>query len=208
MDPSHERYGEALDRFLDSRPAPQTPLAVAVITRPGAAPLVRFRPQDVASEPRFLIYSITKTFLAALFLLLEESRALSLDDALARWQPRVTRAGDITLRALLRHTAGIPDYGGLSAYHHAVRESPSTAWTFERFAAETYEKGLMFEPGEGWAYSNPGYILLPRLGGVTACVIGAEAAGFSAEQVVFAIFDALARERAAGPRPAARRGAP
>jgi D-alanyl-D-alanine carboxypeptidase len=33
-------------------------------------------------------------------------------------------------------------------------------WSFERFATETFAKGLLFAPGEGWAYSNPGYMLV------------------------------------------------
>jgi len=35
---------------------------------------------------------------------------------------------------------GIPDYGGLRAYHEAVRSSPSAPWSFERFAAEIFRR--------------------------------------------------------------------
>ncbi|MEN8161744.1 MAG: serine hydrolase, partial [Myxococcota bacterium] len=52
------------------------------------------------------------------------------------------------------------DYGGLRAYHEAVRATPTRPWSFARFAAETWEKGLAFEPGSRFAYSNPGYLLL------------------------------------------------
>jgi D-alanyl-D-alanine carboxypeptidase len=64
-----------------------------------------------------------------------------------------------------------------------VRSSPSTPWSFERFAAETFEKGLWFEPGQGWAYSNPGYMLLKRV----------------AEIVTGASYRELITERIAGP---------
>src|SRR5262249_23138087 len=53
--------------------------------------------------------------------------------------------------------------GGLRAYHEAVKTSPTAPWSFERFAAETFDHGLWFEPGGGWAYSNPGYMLLRRV---------------------------------------------
>ena len=113
----------------------------------------------VSDEPRFLIYSITKVFTAVLILRLCEDRKLSLQDPVAKWFPRVTRGESIVVKQLLNHTAGLPDYGGLPAYHRAVRESPSSPWSFERFAAETFGKGLLFLPGEGWSYSNPGFML-------------------------------------------------
>ena len=114
-------------------------------------------------EPAFLAYSITKTFTAVLILELCEERRLSLDDRLANWFPHIAHADRISLRHLLNHTGGIPDYGGVRAYHESVKSSPSAPWSFERFAAETFDKGLLFEPGEGWAYSNPGYMLLKRI---------------------------------------------
>lgn len=128
-----------------------------------AAELQAFWVPESTDEPAFLAYSITKTFTAALVLSLCEQGRLSLDDPLARWFPRIAQAERISLRRLLNHTAGIPDYGGNPAYHDSVRSSPSTPWSFDRFAAETFARGLQFEPGEGWGYSNPGYMLLKRI---------------------------------------------
>ena len=136
--------------------------SVSVIAQSGAQPESFWLPES-ATEPAFLAYSITKTFTSALILMLCEEQRLHLEDALARWFPRIARADRISLRHLLDHTAGIPDYGSLRSYHYDLRASPETPWTFERFAAETFEKGLKFEPGEGWAYSNPGYMLLKRI---------------------------------------------
>jgi D-alanyl-D-alanine carboxypeptidase len=136
--------------------------AVAVIDRAGGEPLAVWLP-DSADEPVFLAYSITKTFTAALVLLLCDESRLSLDDRLSRWFPGIAQSEEISLRRLLNHTAGLPDYGGLAAYHESVRSSPSVPWTFGRYAAETFEKGLLFAPGAGWSYSNPGYMLLKRI---------------------------------------------
>lgn len=136
--------------------------SLSVVARPGAEPETFWVPES-ESEPAFLAYSITKTFTASLVLMLCEEKRLRLDDSLARWFPRIARADRISLRSLLHHTAGIPDYGRLRSYHDDLRSSPETPWTFERFAAETFEKGLQFEPGQGWAYSNPGYMLLKRI---------------------------------------------
>jgi D-alanyl-D-alanine carboxypeptidase len=136
--------------------------SLAVIERTGAKAHAYWVPES-DQEPAFLAYSITKTFTAALILKLCEEGQLSLDDRLATWFPRIAHADQISLRHLLNHTAGIPDYGGIRAYHESVKSSPSTPWSFERFAAETFDNGLWFEAGEGWAYSNPGYMLLKRV---------------------------------------------
>lgn len=136
--------------------------SVSIILRTGAAPLTYWVPQS-NDEPAFLAYSITKTLIAALVLKLCEEGSMHLEDPLARWFPGIDRAEQITVRRLLNHTGGIPDYGGSAAYHASVRSFPSTPWSFERFAEETFDKGLSFEPGEGWAYSNPGYMLVRRI---------------------------------------------
>jgi D-alanyl-D-alanine carboxypeptidase len=116
-----------------------------------------------SAEPAFLIYSVTKTYLAVLALRLAEEGKLALDDFLARWCPDAPHADRITLHQLLGHTAGVPDYGGLAAYHAAVRAAPSRPWSFEEFIDRTLAKGLRSEPGTGFLYSNPGYMLLRRV---------------------------------------------
>jgi D-alanyl-D-alanine carboxypeptidase len=156
--------------------------SVSVIERGGAEPCAFWVPESV-DEPAFLAYSITKTFTASLILQLCEEGRLDLDDPLAKWFPRIDRAARISLRQMLNHTAGIPDYGGLPAYRDSVRSAPSAPWSFERFAAETFEKGLMFAPGQGWAYSNPGYMLVKRI----------------AEEVTGAPYRVLVSERIARP---------
>jgi D-alanyl-D-alanine carboxypeptidase len=136
--------------------------SMAVIERAGGEPRSFWVP-ELDQEPAFLAYSITKTFTATLILTLCEDGQLSLDDRLERWFPDIAHVNRVSLRQLLNHTGGIPDYGGLRAYHEAVKSSPSTPWSCDRFAAETFDKGLWFEPGTGWAYSNPGYMLLKRV---------------------------------------------
>ena len=102
---------------------------------------------------RLLVYSVTKTYLAVLCLRLE----LELDAPVSTWidDGRLPAA---TLRQLLHHTSGIPDYAGLPAYANAVRTSPSQPWDDEELLARALAQGLDFEPGAGWAYSNTGYL--------------------------------------------------
>jgi D-alanyl-D-alanine carboxypeptidase len=137
-------------------------VAASVIMRPEAAPQTIWRPPGNA-EPLFLAYSITKLYTAAIVFRLCEEGRLSLEDRVSRWFASIDAAQHITIRQLLNHTSGIADYGGSDAYHSAVRSFPSDPWTFERFAEETVDRGLLFEPGTGWAYSNPGFMLLKRI---------------------------------------------
>ena len=145
---------------LESRVAGRGVASVAYSSRRGAA---RAWTPEQEEEPAFLAYSITKIFTAVLALQLRDWGLVSLGDALARWFPAVPSAGAITIRQLLNHTSGIPDYGPLPHYHEAVRTSPSEPWDFARYGAETWEKGLLFSPGTAWSYSNPGYMLLKAI---------------------------------------------
>jgi D-alanyl-D-alanine carboxypeptidase len=150
---------EIVNRSMERRGA----AGIAVVSGPGVAPEAIWIPASASEEPAYLAYSITKTVTAALVLQMRDERRLTLEDRLARWFPGIAGSDRISLRQVLNHTAGIPDYGGLASYHEAVRTSPSAPWSFERFAAETFDKGLRFDPGSGWAYSNPGYMLLKRI---------------------------------------------
>ena len=138
---------EIVNRPMEGRGA----AGIAAVMGATAEPEVVWVPASAHDEPGYLVYSITKTFTATLLLLLRDEGRLILDDRLVRWFPRITGSDRISLRQLLNHTAGVADYGGLRSYHDEVRASPSTPWSFDRFAAETFEKGLRFEPGTDWA---------------------------------------------------------
>ena len=78
-------------------------------------------------EPaRYLVYSITKTYLGVLCLRL----GLDLDAPVSAWIDDA-RLPDASLRQLLNHTSGIPDYGRLPAYRATGRERPSEPWDDE-----------------------------------------------------------------------------
>ena len=140
-------------------------------------------PEDLPpGPPRFLAYSITKTMIAALVLQLVDDGRLTLETALARFEPDVPNAAAITLRHLLRHTAGLRDYGVLPEYHAALRERWAEPWSFDEFAAVTLARGPLHPPGERFGYSNPGYALLRRIvererGEPLAAAIAARVAG-------------------------------
>ena len=99
-------------------------------------------------------WSLTKAALAAAALALVDRSRLALDDPLD--------AGRFSLRQLLQHTAGVPEYGGLAAYHEAVRRG-ETPWSVDELLRRVEADRLVFPPGQGWAYSNVGYLRVRRL---------------------------------------------
>lgn len=98
--------------------------------------------------------SVGKQFTAALVALLAEEGKLRLDDPIARHLsggPASWRT--ITVRHLLTHTSGIPDYtSGTVDYRRDYTEDELV-----RFAASLTPT---FAPGTRWSYSNTGYVLL------------------------------------------------
>ena len=117
-------------------------------------------PTEFPPHSVFPIYSITKTLTAICVLRLVETGSLRLADAARQWLPEVSIPTAITLSHLLRHTSGLRDYGPLPEYHEAVRAHPDRPWTRQQFLDAVLPQGMLFAPGEGFSYSNVGYMLL------------------------------------------------
>jgi CubicO group peptidase (beta-lactamase class C family) len=98
--------------------------------------------------------SIGKQFTAALVMLLVEDGKLSLSDPLTRFFPDAPPGwGSITVRHLLTHTSGIPDY---TEDQIDYRKD----YTEDELAGLAYAMKLEFPAGARWNYSNTGYVLL------------------------------------------------
>lgn len=109
------------------------------------------------------IYSITKTFTAIQVLQLVEAGTVALDDPITRYLSELAFPSTVTIRRLLNHTSGVPSYTDLPSYLPANLASPSIPWSFEEVQQLTCHSELDFVPGEGWHYSNTGYMLLHQL---------------------------------------------
>jgi D-alanyl-D-alanine carboxypeptidase len=131
---------------------------VAAVVDGELVPLAR----EVALPPEalFPVYSVTKTLVAAAVMLLVERGSVRLDQPVGELLPELGLPPQVTVRRLLNHTAGLPDYGGLPEYAAAVRSHPGRPWSREDFLAVLRGRGLSQAPGEGWAYSNLGYLCL------------------------------------------------
>lgn len=99
-------------------------------------------------------WSFTKTVLAATALSLVRDGLIGLDDPILD-QP-------FALRQLLRHEAGLADYGELAEYHAAVTNNES-AWSADEMMQRLDGARLRYAPGTGWRYSNIGYLLIGSL---------------------------------------------
>lgn len=112
------------------------------------------------TEP-FRIGSLTKTYIAALLLLLQQDGLLSLDDSAEQWLPGVVPQGDgISIRMLMHQTSGLYDYADDRAVFEPYETDPGHHWQplqLVDFATRHRER---FAPGLRWGYSNTNYILL------------------------------------------------
>jgi len=117
----------------------------------GSASLEVERP--LTPEDRFRIASVTKAFTAAVVMELVEEGALSLDDTVEEWTPGLLAEGDsITVRHLLGHTSGLPDYTKdeefLEAFVAGEDLSPQQLVSF------VSSEPLAFEPRTEYEYSD------------------------------------------------------
>jgi CubicO group peptidase (beta-lactamase class C family) len=129
-------------------------------------------------ETIYDLASLTKPFVAEAILLLLQEGKLALDDPLSGYLQGTPAAwSGVTLRHLLAHTSGIPDYLndlGRNFPHHTGAEE---------FLKAMVDVSLVFPPGEKWSYSNSGYILL----------------GMVVQKVAGESYDALLSRRVFGP---------
>jgi CubicO group peptidase (beta-lactamase class C family) len=119
-----------------------------------AAPAVAATP-----EMRYSIGSISKQFTATAILLLQEEGKLSLDDAVGKYIPGLTRGNEVTIREILSHTSGYQDYWP-EDYVMTPMLKPATAQQILDLFAK---KPLDFEPGTQWQYSNTNYVIAGRI---------------------------------------------
>jgi CubicO group peptidase (beta-lactamase class C family) len=99
-------------------------------------------------------WSFTKTVLAIALLRLAEVGRIDLDACVD---------GKVyTPAQLLRHEAGLPDYGPLAAYHADV-DAKREPWSEEKLRAAVQADVPLYPPGRGWSYSNVGYLEVARL---------------------------------------------
>ena len=105
--------------------------------------------------------SISKTMTAAVVLQLVDEGKLSLDERVASLLPEYGLRPRITVRNLLDHTSGLPDYFLNGKIDKPLQSAPDATWT--PADAWRYEPKRRPSPNRYWIYSNANYLLLGEL---------------------------------------------
>jgi D-alanyl-D-alanine carboxypeptidase len=141
------------------------PGAVAVASGPGfhwegAAGLANAETEPLTVEHRFRVASVTKLFIATAVLQLVDEGAFALDGDAG---PIVA---DVTVRQLLNHTSGLPNFDDdLLEFFEPYRRNPAHRSELgpREVLALALERPRLFAPGEGWAYTGSNYQALGLL---------------------------------------------
>ncbi len=170
-----------IDAVFSSVTSPNAPGLAVLVRKNGHAVFERgYGVRDLHSKTKidtptnFRLASFTKQFTAMAIMLLVHDGKLRYDETLAEIFPDFPVYGkSITIRNLLNHTSGLPDYEDLM---ESVEKTKGAIWTPEKQIQDAEvlellkkEKNGKFAPGENWAYSNSGYVLL---GLIVAKVLG------------------------------------
>jgi D-alanyl-D-alanine carboxypeptidase len=159
----------ALDRALKDLVAMEggPPGVISVVQRGqqrkvhtfGVANLKNNRPMRIDDSMR--IASTAKAFSGAVALSLVSKGKLSLNDTIGELLKELPKPpphawSKITLRQLLNHTSGIPDFSQEKDFQDAVRASPTKAPRPEKLLTYVYDHKphLLFDPGSKFQYSN------------------------------------------------------
>ena len=160
IDPALEtKIGRIAAGVMEQRGVPSASIAVVEhgkLVYTHAYGNAHINPEKAATpEMRYSIGSISKQFTAAAILILQEQGKLSLDDAVGKYVPGLTRGDEITIRQILSHTSGYQDYWP-EDYLMTPMMKPTTA----QYILDTWaKKPLDFEPGTLWQYSNTNYVI-------------------------------------------------
>ena len=181
-----------VEAILSAATSPDAPGLAALVLQNGKTLFERgYGLRDLRTKSKidahtnFRLASFTKQFTAMAIMLLVHDGKLRYDDTMTKFFPDFPAYGkDITIRNLLNHTSGLPDYEDLM---RAEEKAKGPIWTPEyqiqdEEVLQLLEKASsgFFAPGTSWAYSNSGYVLL---GLVVAKVSGKPFGDFLAERI-------------------------
>lgn len=121
----------------------------------------------VPLDAKFRIGSMTKPFVATTVLQLVGEGRLTLEDTVDRWLPGIVRGHGndgrrITVRQLLQHTSGLPDY--VPGFPWILNRKGFEQHRFDTVTPRQAVRVAMrskptFAPGTSWNYSNTNYML-------------------------------------------------
>jgi D-alanyl-D-alanine carboxypeptidase len=131
------------------------------------------------------LQSVSKTFMAVAILRLHEQKKIDLDAAITTYlpssfHPHIKDADKITVRMLLNHTSGVPEYVSDPEYISLVIQHPLTAHKIEDCLKYLENEDSQFPPGSQYKYTNTNYLLLAMI----ADAITGDHAAFIADNIM------------------------
>ena len=115
----------------------------------------------IGSARRMRIASVSKAITGAAALRLVQQGRLSLDAPIGATLPGLPPAWHpVTLRQVLNHTGGVPDFSGSPEFAQAVAAAPASPPPPEALLAFVADDPLEFTPGSRFRYSNSGPVIV------------------------------------------------
>ncbi|NKI30421.1 serine hydrolase domain-containing protein [Croceivirga thetidis] len=121
------------------------------------------REAKIAADPKslFKIASISKLYTAVAATKLVKEKRLSFDKSLTDYLPelneRIEYADEITLKMMIQHRSGIPNFTDNPAFWENEEENGKNALNF------ALDLPASFKPNKGYEYSNTNYLLLRKI---------------------------------------------
>ncbi len=121
------------------------------------------RENKIPADPNslFKIASISKLYTAVAITKMVKEKRLSLDETLAEYFPeltsRIENAEKITLKMMVQHRSGIPNFTDNPVFWENEQENSKDALDF------ALDLPASFKPDKGYEYSNTNYLLLRRI---------------------------------------------
>ncbi len=114
---------------------------------------------------KFYLQSISKTYMAVVILKLYEEGKISLDDPILDylnypWLKSIEGVEKITVKMLLNHTSGLPEYSSNPLLVSRIIQDPLIIISVPDMMAYIQGSSLSFEPGTKYKYRNTNYELL------------------------------------------------
>lgn len=116
--------------------------------------------EEVDTASVFELASVSKQFTAMIIMQLKEERKLDFDDPIEKYLGALPY-NNITIRNLLNHTSGLPDYQAMMDAHWDKSKVAGNSEIVEYL--RRFHPAKRFEPGEKYEYSNTGYVLLASI---------------------------------------------
>lgn len=109
----------------------------------------------------FDLASVTKQFTATGIVILKEQGKLKYDDPILKYIPELSFYQGVTIKHLLQHTGGLPDYMDLLEASFDKNKVATNEDIIKYFLQK--KPKVLFEPSKDWRYSNTGYALLASI---------------------------------------------